>query len=93
VFSAIWIASGKSQKKIDAWGVSDFGGSFNFRLMRNSNTLSMHSYACAIDLAPQRFPMGQSAKHFAPEVVKAFADEGWINLKNDPMHFQAARLA
>jgi D-alanyl-D-alanine carboxypeptidase len=89
---AIWIASGKNQAKIDEWGVSTFGGSFNFRLKRNSNSLSMHAYGCAIDLAPERFPMGQTAKHFVPEVVKAFADQGAINLSDDPMHFQFARL-
>ena len=90
VFQAIWIASGKDQKKIDAWGVSTFGGSFNFRLMRNSNHLSMHSYGCAIDLAPDRFPLGRHDHKFTPEVIKAFADEGWANLPNDLMHFQAA---
>ncbi|MEP6827903.1 MAG: M15 family metallopeptidase [Aestuariivirga sp.] len=90
VFSAIWVASGKSQAKIDEWGVSTFGGSYNFRLMRNSSHLSMHSYGCAIDLAPERFPLGSHAHTFAPEVIKAFNDEGWQNLPNDRMHFQAA---
>lgn len=90
VFAALWAAAGQDQAKIDAWGVSIFGGSFNFRLMRNSNHLSMHSFGCAIDLAPNLFPMGQHTSKFAPEVVKAFADEGWVNLPNDPMHFQAA---
>jgi hypothetical protein len=93
VLKAIWLASGGNRLTIDEWGVSDFGGSYNYRLKRNSNTLSMHAYGCAIDLAPTRFPMGQSSKRFVPAVVKAFADEGWINLKNDPMHFQAARLS
>ena len=92
VFAAIWVASGKSQAKIDEWGVSLFGGSYNFRLMRGSSHLSMHSYGCAIDLAPERFPMGSHAHLFAPEVIKAFADEGWQNLPNDRMHFQAARV-
>jgi hypothetical protein len=36
---------------------------------------------------------GQSKRRFVKEVVKAFADEGWVNLPNDPMHFQAARLS
>ena len=93
VFNAIWLASGKSQAKIDEWGVSTFGGSFNYRLMRQSNRLSMHSYGCAIDLAPERFPMGKSDKKFAPEVIKAFSDEGWVNLPHDRMHFQASRIS
>ena len=92
VLQAIWVASGHSQKKIDAWGVSEFGGSFNFRLMRGSNHLSMHAYGCAIDLAPQRFAMGRSLPKFCGEVLKAFSDEGWVNLPRDRMHFQAVHF-
>ena len=92
VLQEIWKASGQDQKKIDAWGVSEFGGSFNFRLMRGSHHLSMHSYGCAIDLAPQRFPMGRTSPTFYGEVLKAFANEGWVNLPRDPMHFQAAHF-
>ncbi len=92
VFDAIWQAAGQRQILIDRWGVSIFGGSYNFRLMRNSNRLSMHSYGCAIDLAPDRFSMGAALPRFAPEVLDAFHAEGWINLPHDRMHFQAARL-
>ena len=92
VLQSIWTASGDSQKKVNAWGASEFGGSFNFRLMRGSNHLSMHAYGCAIDLAPQRFPMGRTASRFCSEVLKAFADEGWVNLARDRMHFQAAHF-
>lgn len=90
VLNNIWIASGKSQSVIDSWGVSVFGGSYNFRLMRGSNHISMHSYGCAIDLDPAMFPMGRHDKMFNYTVIKAFADEGWVNLPNDRMHFQAA---
>lgn len=90
--NSIWMASGRSQAVIDRWGASVFGGTYNFRLKRNSNTLSMHAYGAAIDLDPAKKRMGQSTVRFAPEVVKAFANEGWVNLRNDPMHFQAARL-
>lgn len=93
VFAAIWKAANQDQAQIDRWGVSLFGGSYNFRLMRGSGHLSMHSYGCAIDLAPERFPMGTHAHTFVPQVIKAFADEGWVNLPNDRMHFQAARLS
>lgn len=93
VLQAIWVASGKSQAQIDRWGVSIFGGSFNYRLMRGSSHLSMHSYGCAIDLAPNWFPMGHHDHTFVSQVIKAFADEGWENLPNDRMHFQAARVA
>ena len=90
VFDAIWKAAELRQDKIDEWGVSDFGGSYNFRMMRGSSHLSMHSYGCAIDLAPERFPMGVATNKFCDAVCNAFADEGWVNLPKDRMHFQAA---
>ena len=52
----------------------------------------MHAYGCAIDLAPDRFPMGSGTACFCSEVENAFAAEGWVNLAHDRMHFQAARL-
>lgn len=90
VFNAIWLASGKDQRKINEWGVSIFSGSYNPRMMRGSNHPSMHSWAIAIDLDAAKFPMGKSSNKFAAPVLKAFADEGWVNLPNDRMHFQAA---
>lgn len=90
ILQVIWQASEQDQSKIDSWGVSIFGGSYNFRLMRGSNHLSMHAYGCAIDLAPERFQMGNSTPEFCTEVRAAFAGEGWVNLAHDRMHFQAA---
>ena len=90
VFDAIWKAAEMRQDKIDEWGVSDFGGSYNFRVMRGSSHLSMHAYGCAIDLAPERFPMGVATNKFCDAVCDAFSDEGWVNLPKDRMHFQAA---
>jgi len=90
VFDAIWQAAGQDQARIDEWGVSTFGGSYNFRLMRGSSHLSMHAYGCAIDLAPARFPMGASKAKFCDQVCAAFATESWVNLPKDRMHFQAA---
>jgi hypothetical protein len=92
VFGALWIASGKSQAELDRVGVSIFGGCFNYRLSVNSNNLSSHSWACALDLAPSKYPNKQKSKRFPAWVVKCFTDEGAINLLNDPMHFQWARL-
>lgn len=94
ILAAIWLASGKSQTQIDKWGVSLYGGSYNFRLMRGGNHLSMHSYGCAIDLAPTWYPMNDPKhRQFALPVIKAFSDEGWVNLKFDHMHFQAATVS
>jgi hypothetical protein len=89
VLNAIWVASGKSQAKIAAWGMNLYGGSYEFRLSRNSNNISNHAYGIAVDFDPMGKPNGQSRKRFAAPVVKAFADEGWDNLQNDPMHFEA----
>lgn len=95
---AIWIAGGKDQKKMDFWGVSIYGGCFNYRLARGLSSLSMHSYGCAIDLDPARNGLKDKTPRFAnfPEVLKAFADEGWVWggkwKRPDGMHFQAARV-
>jgi D-alanyl-D-alanine carboxypeptidase len=95
ILNALWLAAGKKQKVIDEWGVSIYGGIYSPRLKRNANTMSMHAYACAIDLDPARNSLGDTTPRFAnfPQVVKCFTDEGWVWLgKHDGMHFQAARL-
>ena len=100
VFAAIWEASGHDQKKIDEWGVSVFSGSYNYRLKRGGNSLSMHSYGCAIDLDAPRNGFHDLHPHFAdiPQVVNAFKAEGWTwggdwaGRSKDGMHFQAARV-
>lgn len=83
------------QKLLDHWGVSIFGGVVMYRLMRGGSRLSIHSYGAAIDLDPARNSLGDSTPRFAnfPEVMKAFADEGWIWggtwSRADGMHWQA----
>lgn len=88
------------------WGVTTFGGSVNFRLMRGGNKLSMHSYGCAIDLDPVRNALSDKTPNFAkyPLVLSAFASEGWLwggdwngngssadERRADGMHWQATR--
>lgn len=98
VLTAIWVAAGKNQKVVNDWGASIFGGSYNFRLMTGGSSLLMHSWGCAIDLDPARNAYHDTTPNFAkhPEVIKAFAAEGWVwggKWKNaDGMHFQAAGL-
>jgi hypothetical protein len=100
VFEKIWEAAEKNQKIIDDWGVSVFSGSYNYRVMRGGNVLSMHAYGCAIDLDAPRNWFHDQDPHFAkvPQVLKAFADEGWTwggswsGRSKDGMHFQAARV-
>jgi hypothetical protein len=87
-------ANGK-QATLDHWGVSIFGGVVAYRLMRGGSRLSIHSYGAAIDLDPARNGLGDSTPRFAnfPEVLKAFADEGWTWggkwARADGMHWQA----
>jgi hypothetical protein len=100
VLNNIWEAAGKKQAIIDEWGVSKFGGSYNFRLMRGGNSLSMHAWGCAIDLDVENNMLGNPNPRFAkyPQVVKAFTDAGavwggsWSGGRCDGMHFQFARL-
>ena len=98
VLQAIWLASGKNQATIEKWGMHLLGGGYNFRLMRGSNQLSMHSWGCAVDFDPERNGLGDSTPHFAnvPQVLKAFNDEGWTWggkwTRADGMHWQAANI-
>ena len=94
------------QATLDLWGVSITGGSFNYRLMRGINTLSMHSFGCALDLDPARNGLGDAAPRFAefPEVIRAFRASGlcwggdWDGdgssadqRRHDGMHLQATQ--
>jgi len=100
VFQKIWYEAVEKQEVVDAWGASTFGGSYNYRLMRGRNQLSMHSYGCAVDLDPSRNGHRQTKFNFSPTgaVVRSFESEGWIwggrwkGKDVDAMHFQAARL-
>lgn len=72
------------------------GGAYNFRLMRGGNSLSMHSYGCAIDLAPEINGLGKRwdpNDHMMPYgVVNIFAETGakWGGRWSRPdcMHFE-----
>jgi D-alanyl-D-alanine carboxypeptidase len=94
------------QVVLDHWGVSIFGGVVMYRLMRGGDQLSIHSYGAAIDLDPARNALHDQTPRFAefPQVLKAFADEGWRwggdwngngssadERRADGMHWQATR--
>lgn len=89
-----------SPAELKAAGVNIFGGSYNYRLMRNSNRLSVHAYGAAIDLDPARNAFHDLTPNLENYlwVVKAFEDEGWewggrwSGRDRDGMHFQAARV-
>lgn len=82
--------------------LDDYGGCFNYRLMRGSSkTPSVHSWGLAIDIDPDRNLLNETSKtaRFARPEYKKFIDifykHGWESLgreKNyDWMHFQIAK--
>ena len=98
ILKAIWVTAGQDEQIIKEWGMNLYGGGYNFRLMRGSNMLSMHSWGCAVDFDPERNGFGDATPNFAncPAVRDAFAAEGWTWggawRKPDGMHWQAANL-
>jgi hypothetical protein len=106
-FNNLYKAAGGKQKTLDHWGVSIFAGCYNYRLMRGGNSLSMHSWGCAIDLDPANNSLSDNTPRFSqfPEVLDAWAKTGalwggdWDGDKDtlderrcDGMHWQFARL-
>lgn len=102
VFARIWDAAGHDQATVIRWGATLYAGAYNFRCMRGSSRLSMHSWGCAIDLDPDRNAFHDETPRFAlsPQsaVVAAFEAEGavwggrWSGHSCDGMHFQFARV-
>jgi hypothetical protein len=81
-------------------GLDLYGGCYNFRMMRGSTRLSMHSYACAIDINPSANPLGKAwmpnAGMMPMGVVTIFERHGWVWggrwSRPDCQHFQAASV-
>lgn len=78
------------------------GGAFNFRPMRSGASLSVHSWAAAIDLShlinyyKRPYDSSPNSLMMPQRAVDIFADEGWVWggkwRIGDAMHFQAARI-
>ncbi len=91
------------EKQINELEINDFGGCFNYRLMRGSiSNLSKHSWGTAIDLDANRNTLRQDSKtaQFAKPEYKAMIDifykHGFVSLgreKNyDWMHFEYGKV-
>jgi hypothetical protein len=89
----------KTQEAINAVGLQNFGGSYNYRPIRGSSRLSCHAFGAALDLDPVANPMiypGHPNVFKMPKpAVDSFKSTGafWgddYHGRKDPMHFQYA---
>jgi len=95
---AIRDAAGDDIEQLEEWGITTFGGSYNYRLMRGLNSLSMHAYGIAFDFDTARNGLNDPAPNFGtiPEILKAWESVGatWGGSfsRPDGMHWQFASL-
>jgi D-alanyl-D-alanine carboxypeptidase len=100
VLNNIWDAAGHDLSVIQAQRYDQYDGSYNFRPMRGGNSLSMHSFACAIDWDAKDNAFHSTRHLFTDQslLVTKFKEEGWIWGGDwtpgsvDAMHVQAARI-
>lgn len=69
-----------------------FGGIYNNRVKQDGREPSTHAWGIAIDLEPERYPLGSDAR-FPKVIVDIFKHFGFIyggdfEKRPDPMHFQ-----
>lgn len=94
------ISKEMTPEEIKRYRLDEYGGCYNFRMMRAANRLSMHSWGCAIDLSPtynyfqRRYRPDVKNNPMMPrKVIQIFADEGWrsgaMMWSKDAMHFEA----
>jgi len=90
----IWDYCGRDQKVLESYGLHIYGGAYNHRYVRGSNSKwSNHAYATAIDFNPAA--NGLYAKGNIPQfAIDAFLRQGWMwggyySGRKDPMHFEA----
>jgi hypothetical protein len=101
VLNYIWEQCGKSQDQIHAFGYDIFDGSYNYRPIAGTSTLSEHAYGAALDFNaaanPQHATASQTKFKEDSLIVQAFKGEGWTwggdwsPAYRDAMHFQALR--
>ena len=93
-----WDAYGHDQAAIDASGLSNYSGSYNYRDVRGATNLSCHAFGAAIDIDAEHNPLGSNSGAMPQQVVDAFKAAGafWggdFVHRKDEMHFQWATEA
>lgn len=93
VFNEILDKCGHDQSKVDALGVSAYGGCYNYRPIRGSTNISNHAFGAAIDIDPAHNPLGAKVGKMSPIVIAAFKNQGALwggdyNGRKDWMHFE-----
>lgn len=81
----------KTAALLRALGLDLYGGTYEFRLMRGSESLSMHSYGVAIDIDPAHNAMGTRPtmpQWFVSQWIAAGFSWGGSWRKQDGMHFE-----
>lgn len=81
----------ETRAKLQALGLTSWGGSFNFRPVRGGQALSMHAYGIAVDIDPAHNALNTEGR-MPDAVVKMFERRGWYwggrFSRKDPMHFE-----
>lgn len=93
VFTEVADKCGHDQAKIDATGISAWGGCYNNRSIRGSKNISNHAFGAAVDIDPERNPLGAKTGHMPPLVIAAFKRQGALwggdyKGRKDWMHFE-----
>jgi D-alanyl-D-alanine carboxypeptidase len=102
--NAAWVHYGHDQAQIDASGLSNYSGSYNYRTVRGATNLSCHAFGAALDIDAEHNPMYYNPNVGLPlrppcampqPVVDAFNTVGatWGGTflhRVDKMHFQFA---
>lgn len=85
--------------KLRLWGMTSYGGGFNYRVKRSGSTLSTHAYGIAWDFDAPNNGFRDATPRFAqfPELVAVFRKFGvwggdWSGNSCDGMHIQFARV-
>lgn len=90
----IWSECLHDQATVEKYSLHEFGGSFNYRLIRGRSALSNHSFGIAIDIAPTGNALGVTKGKMPAFAVAAFKRQGWkwggdYAGRKDWMHFEA----